>query len=94
MPNLEELLNGVSPIVTAKAVGFLYFKVLDLKYAYSQLTLTAETAKQCSFNIVGGRRPVHIVFLPDSMVWLICQLNSKSNGSHPEQFKEHLSFLG
>ena len=31
----------------------MYFKVLDLKYAYSQLKLTAETAKQCDFNIVG-----------------------------------------
>ena len=29
--------------------------MLDLKYAYSQLRLTAETAKQCNFNIVGGQ---------------------------------------
>ena len=29
--------------------------MLDLKYAYSQIRLTAETAKQCNFNIVGGQ---------------------------------------
>ena len=33
----------------------MYFSVLDLKYAYSQLKLTAETAKQCNFNIIGGQ---------------------------------------
>ena len=26
-----------------------------MKYAYSQLKLTAETAKQCNFNIIGGQ---------------------------------------
>ena len=54
MPNVDELLDGVSQIVTAKTNGTLYFSVLDLKYAYSQLKLTAETAKQCNFNIIGG----------------------------------------
>ena len=29
--------------------------MLDLKYAYSQLKLAADTAKQCNFNIVGGK---------------------------------------
>ena len=55
MPNVDELLDGVSQIVTAKTQGTLYFTVLDLKYAYSQLRLTAETAKQCNFNLVGGQ---------------------------------------
>ena len=50
MLNVDELLNGVSQIVIVKTKGTLYFKVLDLKYAYSQLNLSAETAKQCSFN--------------------------------------------
>ena len=45
MPNVDELLDGVSQIVTANTNGTLYFSVLDLKYAYSQLKLTAETAK-------------------------------------------------
>ena len=55
MPNVDELLHGVSQIVTANTVGEVYFTVLDLKYAYSQLKLTAETSKQCNFNIVGGQ---------------------------------------
>ena len=55
MPNVDELIDGFSQIVTAKTLGTLYFTALDLKYAYSQLRLTAETAKQCNINIVGGR---------------------------------------
>ena len=55
MPNVDELVDGVSQIVTANTKSTLYFSVLDLKYAYSQLKLTAETAKQCNFNIIGGQ---------------------------------------
>ena len=56
MPNVDELLDGVSQIVTAKTNGTLFFTVPDLKYAYSQIRLTAETDKQCSFNIVGEQQ--------------------------------------
>ena len=49
MPNVYELLNKVSENVTAKAAGTLYFTVVDLKYAYSQLKVTAEIAKQSNF---------------------------------------------
>ena len=55
MPNVEELLDGVSQIVTAQTAGTLFFTVLDLKYAYSQLKLNPQTARQCNFNIVGGK---------------------------------------
>ena len=54
MPNVDELIDGVSQIITSASEGSLYFTVLDLQYAYSQIRLTAETAKQCNFNIVGG----------------------------------------
>ena len=54
MPNVDELIDEVSQIVTAKTPGTLYFTVLDLKYAYRQLRLTAVTAKQFNFNLVGG----------------------------------------
>ena len=63
MPNMDELLDGVSHIVTANTVGTLYFTVLDLKYAYSQIRLNAETAKQCNFNIVGGHATATCRFL-------------------------------
>ena len=55
MPNVDELIDGVSQIITATSEGSLYFIVLDIEYAYSQIRLTAETAKQCNFNIVGGQ---------------------------------------
>ena len=37
MTNVDELIDGVSQIVSAKTQGTLYFTVLDLKYAYRQL---------------------------------------------------------
>ena len=55
MPIVEELLDGVSQILTAQATCTLFFTVLVLKYAYSQLKLTPQTARQCFFNIVGGK---------------------------------------
>ena len=54
MRNVDELIDGVSQKVTDKKESTLYFRVLDLKYAYSQLKLAADTARQCNFNIVGG----------------------------------------
>ena len=44
MPNVDELLDGVSQIVTANTAGTLYFTVLDLNYAYSQVRLNAQLA--------------------------------------------------
>ena len=37
MPNVDELIYGVSQIVTERKEGTLCFTVLDLKYAYSQI---------------------------------------------------------
>ena len=54
MPNVDELINGMSQIKTGNKKGTLYSTLLDLKYAYSQLNLVADTARQCNFNIVGG----------------------------------------
>ena len=45
MPNADELIDGVSQIWTENKNGTLYFTVLDLKYAYSQLNLAADTAR-------------------------------------------------
>ena len=55
MPNVDDLIDGVSQIVTENKNGTLYFMVLDLKYVYSQINLAADTAKQCNFNFVGGK---------------------------------------
>ena len=82
MPNVDELLDGVSQIVTAKTQGTLFFTVLDLKYAYSQLRLTAETAKQCNFNIVGGQATGNF---SDRVLWAgrYALGNSKKQGIVP-----------
>ena len=45
-PNVDELIDGVSHIGTENKEGTLYFRVLDLKYAFSQLKLAADTARQ------------------------------------------------
>ena len=55
MPKVDELLDGVSQIVTANLKSTKYFTFLDLMYAYSQIRLTAETAKQGNFNIVNSQ---------------------------------------
>ena len=34
--------------------GTLYFSKIDLKYAYSQLSLHPDTQNHCNFNILGG----------------------------------------
>ena len=52
MSNVDEVIDDVSQIVTENKEGTLFFAVLDLKYAYKQLKLAADTAKQCYFNIV------------------------------------------
>ena len=52
MPNNDDLIDGMSQIVTENKEDTLYFTVLDLKYALSQLKLAAENACQCNFNIV------------------------------------------
>ena len=54
MPNVDELIDRLSQIVTENKEGTLCFTVLDLKYAYSQLKLAADTDKQCYFNFVSG----------------------------------------
>ncbi len=54
MPNIDELIDKIGQIITSKRPGQVWFTVLDLKYAYGQLSLSPETAAQCNFSIVGG----------------------------------------
>ena len=62
MPNIDKLLDNVNHIFTKQQEGELYFSILDMKYAQSQLELAAETFKQGKFNIVGGMQRVRIDF--------------------------------
>ena len=55
MPNLEELMDNASQIITsAPKEEKVWFTKLDLNYAFSQLPLSELTSKHCNFNIVGG----------------------------------------
>ena len=57
MPNIETLMDCISQIITdykAEPADKNYFSTIDLKYAYSQLSLHPDTAKHCSFSIVIG----------------------------------------
>ena len=60
IPNVDELMIEVSQFFTENKEGTLYFMKLDLEYAYSQLKLAADTARQCNFIIVGvmQREPI------------------------------------
>ena len=62
IPNVDELLDGVSQIVTAKTSGKLYSTVLDLQYSYSQLKITAETAKVAVSILWGDKQRGHMGF--------------------------------
>ena len=55
MPKVDELIDGVSQIITENKNSTLYFALLDSKYVYSQLKLAADTVKQSNFNIVGAK---------------------------------------
>ena len=63
VPNVDELIDEVSQIVTENKKGTLDFTVLDLKHACSQLNFAANTVKQCNFNIVGGKATAIYRFL-------------------------------
>ena len=55
MPNIDTLIESISQQVSAPAPqNTTYFSTIDLRYAYSQLNLDANTANHCNFNIISG----------------------------------------
>ena len=55
MPNIDMLNDTISQHPTNTQNGQqAYFTTLDLKYAYSQLKLHHDTAKNCNFKIICG----------------------------------------
>ncbi len=54
MPNIDELIDQIAQIITSNKPGRVWFTTVDLAYAYGQLALVLETARQCNFSIVGG----------------------------------------
>ena len=57
MPNIDELMDNVSQIITSNPspTAKVRFTLLDLRYAYGQLPLNLATSLQCNFSIVGGK---------------------------------------
>ena len=55
MPNIDELIDGVSQIIAEKKSRIVYFTKLDFTYAYGQVALEQKTSEQCIFSLVGGK---------------------------------------
>ena len=56
MPNILELLDSTAQIVTSNKNGDVWFRSLDLKYAFSQIPLSDVVSSQCNFNKFCGEQ--------------------------------------
>ena len=55
MPIVDDLMDSIGQLISAKPDEEIWFTSLDLNYAYSQLPLSEATMKHCNFSIVGGK---------------------------------------
>ena len=53
MSNIENLMDMIAEKMNEKK-GEVWFTSLDMRYAYGQVPLEDETARQCNFRIIGG----------------------------------------
>ena len=53
MPNIENLMDMIAEKMNSNS-GEVWFTSLDMRYAYGQVPLEDETARQCNFKIIGG----------------------------------------
>ena len=54
MHNIDCFMDNIAQSITQSSnEGQVQFSTIDLRYAYSQLPLDEDTAKQCNFNIIG-----------------------------------------
>ena len=54
MPNIHEHIDSAAQIIPRNVPGKVWFTSLDLKYAFSQLSLSSLTSSHCNFNILCG----------------------------------------
>ena len=54
MPNIDSLIQTISQTLSTAPQETAYITTLDLQYAYSQLKLHSDTARNCNFNFVSG----------------------------------------
>ncbi len=50
MPNIEDLMDRIADITYSGTSGTVWVTSINLRYAYGQLLLAVETARQCNFN--------------------------------------------
>ena len=81
MPNFHELVNNVASQISNNSAGEVWFTNLDLKNAYSQLSLDNFTSSQCNFSLVGGDITGSYQFLTSFMDPAICRMNFKESWS-------------
>ena len=62
MPNIDELVEGISQIIAEQKAGDVYFTRLDFTYAYGQVALDQKTSEQCNFFYRGGKVNANISF--------------------------------
>ena len=55
MPNIDELVDGISQIMAERKAGDVFFTTLDFTYAYGQVSLEQKTNEQCNFSLIGGK---------------------------------------
>ena len=55
MPNIEELRDIVGQTTSERKQGDVFFKTMDLTYAYGQIPPDADTNQHCNFSSVGGQ---------------------------------------
>ena len=55
MPNIDELVDGISQIIAERKARDVYFTTLDFTYAYGLFSLEQKTNVQCHFSLVGGK---------------------------------------
>ena len=55
MPNLEHLVDMVAEQLDNSASGQAWYTSLDMRYAYGQVPLNEETARDCNFQKIGGK---------------------------------------
>ena len=54
MPNIDLLLDNIARAVKSNENQQTLFSTLDLRYAYSQISLDKPARKQCNFSLIGG----------------------------------------
>ena len=54
MPNIKLLLDNIAQTIKYDTNEQTLFSSLELRYAYSQITLDKKTREQCNFSLIGG----------------------------------------